>query len=156
MNTLKTILYMGSLHGFFTIYLPYRIGSSEVRIFHLGISAYLAIPLWIMGIFIIVRCSIDIVRKGHGTPAHLAPPRTLVIHGPYHHVRNPIYLGALLVLSGYIVWFGSGLLVVYFLFFILAFHMLIVLIEEPVLEKMFGEEYDEYRQNVPRWIPRFK
>ncbi len=26
--------------------------------------------------------------------------------------------------------------------------------EEPGLEKRFGEEYREYKRNVPRWIPR--
>jgi protein-S-isoprenylcysteine O-methyltransferase Ste14 len=28
--------------------------------------------------------------------------------------------------------------------------------EEPGLEKRFGEEYNEYKRNVPRWIPRLK
>jgi protein-S-isoprenylcysteine O-methyltransferase Ste14 len=71
-------------------------------------------------------------------------------------VRNPIYLGALLVQLGYILWFGSGLLIAYFIFFIMAFHMLIVLIEEPVLKSTFGSRYEEYRNHVPRWIPRFR
>jgi protein-S-isoprenylcysteine O-methyltransferase Ste14 len=28
------------------------------------------------------------------------------------------------------------------------------LYEEPTLRKMFGAQYEEYRRNVPRWIPR--
>jgi protein-S-isoprenylcysteine O-methyltransferase Ste14 len=28
--------------------------------------------------------------------------------------------------------------------------------EEPGLEKRFGEEYVEYKKNVPRWVPRFR
>jgi hypothetical protein len=27
-------------------------------------------------------------------------------------------------------------------------------VEEPHLHKRFGADYDEYRRNVPRWIPR--
>jgi len=30
------------------------------------------------------------------------------------------------------------------------------LVEEKGLEKRFGDDYLEYKQNVPRWIPRFK
>ena len=102
----------------------------------------------------IIQCSVDIIRKGRGTPAHVDPPKILIVNGLYCHVRNPIYLGALLVQSGYIVWFGSGLLMIYFLLFVLAFHILIVFIEEPVLRNTFGAAYDEYVKSVPRWIPR--
>ena len=30
------------------------------------------------------------------------------------------------------------------------------LYEEPTLRKMFGAEYEEYCQNVPRWLPRVR
>jgi len=156
MNTLKTLLYMGTLHGFFTFYLPYQIASIDKPAFELGIFRYLAFPLWLTGTLIIVWCSIDIIRKGRGTPAHLDPPKTLIVNGLYRHVRNPIYLGALLIQLGYIVWFGSPLLIVYFLLFALAFHIMIVFIEEPILRNTFGTDYDEYAKSVPRWIPRLR
>ena len=93
------------------------------------------------------------IRKGRGTPAHVDPPKILIVNGLYRYVRNPIYFGALLVQLGYIVWFASGIMIIYFLFFVLAFHILIVFIEEPVLKNTFGAAYDEYRKIVPRWIP---
>jgi protein-S-isoprenylcysteine O-methyltransferase Ste14 len=74
----------------------------------------------------------------------------------YRYVRNPIYLGALLVLLGYILWFGSGLLLIYSLLFLLAYQILITLIEEPILRNTFGQEYEEYCKRVPRWIPRIR
>ena len=154
MNTLKTLLYMGSLHGFFTFFLPYQIASIDKPVFEFHIFRYLALPLWLIGTLIIIWCSIDIIRKGRGTPAHIDPPKILIVNGLYRHVRNPIYLGALLVQLGYIVWFGSGLMMTYFLLFVLAFHILIVFIEEPVLRNTFGAAYDEYVKSVPRWIPR--
>lgn len=154
MNIIKTLLYMGSLHGFFTFYLPYQIASIDKPAFELGIFRCLALPLWLTGTLIIIWCSVDIILKGRGTPAHLDPPKILIINGLYRHVRNPIYLGALLVQLGYIVWFVSALMIIYFIFFVLAFHILIVFIEEPILGNTFGVAYDEYRKNVPRWIPR--
>ena len=154
MNIIKTLLYMGSLHGLFTFYLPYQLSLANNLLFEFGIFHYLAFPLWSTGTLIIIRCSVDIIRKGHGTPSHVDPPKILIINGLYYYVRNPIYLGALLVQLGYIVWFGSGLMTIYFLFFILAFHILIVFIEEPILRNTFGAAYDEYTKSVPRWIPR--
>jgi protein-S-isoprenylcysteine O-methyltransferase Ste14 len=156
MNTLKTILYMGSTHGFFTLYFPYLIAKNDIRSFHLGIFSYIAIPLWIMGAWIIVWCSVDMVRKGRGTPAHMDPPKQLIINGLYRYVRNPIYLGALMFHFGYILWFGSGWMIVYFLFFVLVYQILIVWVEEPILRHMFGEQYQAYCRQVPRWIPNLK
>ncbi|MFQ5459073.1 MAG: methyltransferase family protein, partial [Myxococcota bacterium] len=34
------------------------------------------------------------------------------------------------------------------------FHAFIVLYEEPVLRRKFGETYTRYCARVPRWIPR--
>lgn len=154
MNIIKTLLYMGSLHGFFTFYLPYQISLVDNPIFKPGIFRYLAFPLWLVGTLIIIWCSMDFIRKGRGTPAHLDPPKILIVNGLYRHVRNPIYFGALIVQLGYIVWFPSGLMIIYFLFFVLAFHILIVFIEEPILRNAFGTAYAEYSKIVPRWIPR--
>ena len=156
MNALKTILYMGSLHGFFTFYIPYLLVKTDVRYFNIRLFSYLTVPLWAIGTLIIVWCSIDMVQKGRGTPAHIDPPKKLIINGLYRYVRNPIYLGALLVQLGYILWSGSRLMIVYFLLFILAYQILIVLIEEPILRHMFGEEYQAYCRNVPRWLPKIK
>jgi protein-S-isoprenylcysteine O-methyltransferase Ste14 len=156
MNALKTILYMGGMHGLFTFYIPYLLVKKDLHAFDLGVFSYLAIPLWIMGALIIVWCSVDMVRKGRGTPAHLDPPKQLIINGLYRYVRNPIYLGALMFQFGYVLWFGSGLMIVYFLFFVLAYQILIVLIEEPILRHMFGERYQDYCRQVPRWIPNLK
>ena len=154
MNTLKTILYMGSTHGLFTFYLPYQLSLIYNSSFDFGILHYLAFPLWIIGTLVILWCTAEIIRRGRGTPAHFDPPRTLMMNGLYRYVRNPIYLGALFVQLGYIVWFGSGIMISYFLFFAFAYHILIMFVEEPILRNQFGTAYDEYSRNVPRWIPR--
>ena len=156
MNTLKSILYMGSLHGFFTFYLPYRLALADKTLLDFGIIHYLAFPLWLIGTLVIIWCSVDMVSKGRGTPAHFDPPKALIINGLYRYIRNPIYLGALLVQLGFILWFGSGIMICYFLFFVLAYYIMIVFIEEPVLKNKFGAAYDAYSKNVPRWIPRLQ
>ncbi|MDX1379230.1 MAG: methyltransferase, partial [Anaerolineales bacterium] len=133
MNTLKTVLYMGIMHGLFTYFLPYQFGSYGRMLFDPGILRYFAFPLWITGTIMIIRCSREIIHLGRGTPAHMDPPKELLSVGLYRYVRNPIYLGALFVQLGYILWFGAGIMIVYFLVFVLAFHLLIILVEEPIL-----------------------
>lgn len=153
MNTIKTILYMGIMHGLFTFFIPYQLASIDKPFLNFGFFRYLAFPLWIIGIYTIIWCSIEFISRGRGTPAHLDPPKTLVIHGLYKYVRNPIYVGALLIQIGYILWFGSRIVTLYFLLFFLAFYVLVVFIEEPILKNTFGIAYDEYMKKVPRWIP---
>jgi protein-S-isoprenylcysteine O-methyltransferase Ste14 len=145
---------MGFMHGFFTYYFPYQIASRDFSIFNTGYFPYLAFPFFIIGTLIIIWCSVDMIQKGKGTPAHLDPPKKLIINGLYRYSRNPIYLGALFVLLSYILWFGSGLVVIYFFLFLLAYQILITVIEEPILKNTFGKDYEEYCQKVPRWIPR--
>lgn len=153
-NTIKTILYMGGLHGLFTFYFPFQLASHDKPVTDFAWFKYSAVLFWIIGAWIIVQCSVDIIRRGRGTPAHLDPPKSLMINGWYRHVRNPIYLGALIVQVGYIIWFGSMMAILYTLLFFLAFHFLIILVEEPILRNTFGETYEEYQKKVPRWLPR--
>jgi len=155
MNTLKTLVYMGATHGFFTFYFPYQL-ASRTPSFDVGNFRYLAFLFWIVGIEVIVQCSIDIIRRGRGTPAYLDPPKQLVIAGLYRRVRNPIYLGALIVQFGFILWFGSAWAILYAFLYFLGFHFLIVVIEEPILRRNFGAAYEEYCRNVPRWMPKIK
>ena len=35
----------------------------------------------------------------------------------------------------------------------LAFHAFVLAYEEPVLAESFGAQYEDFRANVPRWIP---
>lgn len=156
MNTLKTILYMGVMHGFFTVYLPVQLASHDRSFADFAWFKYFAVLFWLLGAWIIVHCSAEIIRRGRGTPAHLDPPKQLLIAGIYRHVRNPIYLGALIVQVGYIFWFGSALAILYAFLFFIAFHILIIVVEEPILRNTFGADYEDYQKRVPRWVPKVK
>ena len=119
-----------------------------------GTIAWLAIPLWICGVFILLRCYWDFLVKGRGTPAPIDPPRELVVSGFYRYVRNPIYVAVLSILIGHFLWFGYWSLLIYAGYAWLATHLFVVLYEEPTLLRKFGATYDDYRSKVPRWIPR--
>ncbi len=93
-------------------------------------------------------------RLGGGTLAPWDPPRTLVVEGPYRHVRNPMIAAVLMVLAGEAALFGSLPLLIWFGLFFLANYVGFQVYEEPGLERRFGEEYLVYKRNVPRWLPR--
>jgi protein-S-isoprenylcysteine O-methyltransferase Ste14 len=91
---------------------------------------------------------------GLGTPGPWDAPRRFVATGPYRWVRNPIYVGVILVINGEAWLFLSVPLVVYGVVAAIFFHLFVLGYEEPTLRQKFGETYVEYLRTVPRWIPR--
>lgn len=80
----------------------------------------------------------------------------LVISGPFSYVRNPLYLGNILMYTGIgIMSFAifPYLQIAGLIFFSIQYHF-IVKEEEGYLRKTFGQEYSDYTKNVPRFIPR--
>lgn len=92
--------------------------------------------------------------QGLGTPAPVAPTQKLVVTGLYRYVRNPMYVSVLAVILGQGLLFGDWRLIVYGALFWLACHLFVLAYEEPTLQRTFGAEYEAFRANVPRWIPR--
>jgi len=96
----------------------------------------------------------NFAQTGRGTPAPLDPPKTVVAVGLYRWVRNPMYIGVLLIILGQAIAYGSLILVVYAVVMWLVVHAFVVLYEEPDLIRRFGDPYESYRRAVPRWVPR--
>jgi protein-S-isoprenylcysteine O-methyltransferase Ste14 len=92
--------------------------------------------------------------QGLGTPAPIAPTQNLVVTGLYRYVRNPIYIAVVAVILGQAILFGDWRLLIYGGLMWLAFHAFVLAYEEPVLAESFGTQYEDFRANVPRWIPR--
>lgn len=111
------------------------------------IIAGLALFGWCVGLF---------ARIGRGTLAPWDPTRAMVAIGPYRLVRNPMISGVALVLAGRALLLGSWVLAAWTGLFVLINHGYFVLVEEPGLEKRFGEPYRLYKANVPRWLPRLR
>jgi protein-S-isoprenylcysteine O-methyltransferase Ste14 len=109
------------------------------------IAAGLALWMWTVRLF---------MRIGKGTLAPWDPTRHLVVEGPYRLVRNPMITAVIAVLIGEAILFGSPALLIWCAFFLGINWVYFVLYEEPGLERRFGDDYRDYRRNVPRWIPR--
>lgn len=155
MTAYKSLLYLIVEAGLFALYIPLAILRSGPRI-ETGIVSFLAIPLWLIGTLIVLWCFWDFTFKGRGTPLPADPPKELVITGPYHYVRNPIYVGVMLIFLGHFLWFGYLELLMYMVSAFIGGHFFVVLYEEPTLKRKFGASYEDYLQRVPRWIPRIR
>ncbi len=81
-------------------------------------------------------------------------PREFVATGPFRFVRNPMSLGGAFFMTGIALWHRSALGLGLAAALFLVFHLVAVYLEEPGLEKRFGDSYREYRRNVRRWVPR--
>jgi protein-S-isoprenylcysteine O-methyltransferase Ste14 len=109
------------------------------------IAAGLALWIWTVRL---------LARIGRGTLAPWDPTRRLVVAGPYRYVRNPMISAVLCVVLGEAALFGSPALLVWFGAFFAINCVGFLVYEEPGLVRRFGDEYREYRRNVPRWLPR--
>jgi protein-S-isoprenylcysteine O-methyltransferase Ste14 len=83
-------------------------------------------------------------------------PTNLLARGTYRVVRNPMYLGLVLVLFGESVVFGSWALACYGAAVWLCVHLIVVLYEERALLRRSGASYAHYCHAVPRWVPGFR
>lgn len=155
MTAYKSLLYLIIEAGLFALYIPFALLRSGPRI-ETGVIAWLAVPLWLIGSLVVLSSFWNFTFKGRGTPAPTDPPKELVITGPYQYIRNPIYVGVMLIFLGHFLWFGYWSLLIYAMLAFIGVHFFVVLYEEPALKRKFGTAYENYLKEVPRWIPRFK
>jgi protein-S-isoprenylcysteine O-methyltransferase Ste14 len=97
-------------------------------------------------------CVRDFYVFGKGTLAPWSPPRHLVTAGLYRYSRNPMYVSVLLIVLGWAVSFDVRGLYWYALFVAIAFHLRVVLGEEPWLASTHGASWDDYAKRVRRWL----
>jgi protein-S-isoprenylcysteine O-methyltransferase Ste14 len=109
-----------------------------------------------LGIHLMILTIRMFIRIGKGTLAPWDPTRNLITGSLYGYVRNPMILGVFTVLLGEAVLFTSLHIGLWALAFFVINTVYFISSEEPGLEKRFGQEYLEYKSNVPRWVPRVR
>lgn len=114
------------------------------------------LPLMIAGGILVLLCVGSFVVRGRGTAAPFDPPRDFVASGPYRYVRNPMYLGAAIFLVGYGFRRGSVSIALLSLVLLVGAHLFVLFVEEPGLERRFGQSYRDYKRATNRWVPRFR
>ena len=148
-------LFFAAAPGLVAGLVPWWLTGWQVRgpLAHWTLLRVAGLIMLILGAIVLVQAFARFVAEGHGTPAPVAPTERLVVGGLYRYVRNPQYVGVVLVvvgealLSGRVVLFGyAGLMAI-------GYQLFVVYYEEPTLGRLFGESYARYREAVPRWLP---
>lgn len=108
------------------------------------LAAGLSLVLWTLTIFF----------KSKGTPVPLNPPPVLITHGPFKYSRNPMTAGLFMTMFGAGIYFGSIISVLIFTpLYILIHYIHLKNVEEPELEKRLGNNYVQYKNQVPMFFP---
>lgn len=79
---------------------------------------------------------------------------SLVVGGVYAHVRNPMYVGNLLMVAGLLLYSGAPVAIGIGLPFFLYVYLAIISAEEGYLAAKFGADYQRYCHEVPSLVPR--
>jgi protein-S-isoprenylcysteine O-methyltransferase Ste14 len=111
-------------------------------------AAFIGLALWLA----LDGAAMLHFRRARTSMIPMKPSTALVTSGPYRVSRNPMYVGMAVVyvalaLSVGVIWALAVLPLV-----ILAVDRLVIVREEPYLERKFGDEYREYKRRVRRWL----
>lgn len=144
--------------GTLALYVPWALGGWQMAPPLLGFVPlrWLGMLLIAVGAPVLLDSFARFAWQGLGTPAPIAPPQHLVITGLYRYVRNPMYVAVTSLIFGQGLLLGNADVLVYGLVLWLAFHVFVLVYEEPVLRDKFGDEYTEFCANVGRWWPRLR
>ena len=161
LRLLRHLLALAVLPFMVVVLVPYWIAERYGVTFGLGRSVgffmfqVLGLALFSFGFVLFVASLRRFAVDGKGTLAPWDSPSVFVVRGPYQFVRNPMISGVIILLFGEALVLLSPLHGVWAVTFLILNLFYIPVVEEPQLERRFGESYREYCRHVRRFIPRF-
>jgi protein-S-isoprenylcysteine O-methyltransferase Ste14 len=113
---------------------------------------------WLIGAILIVFGELfrlaGVAAAGTTTRRRSRRVQRLVTYGIFSWTRNPLYIGNFFVWIGFVVISGVLWFLPFAVLIFAAEYSLIVRFEEGVLESSFGRQYLDYKNCVPRWLPK--
>jgi protein-S-isoprenylcysteine O-methyltransferase Ste14 len=142
----------------FIVFIPFVFSAIRISEYFVALSLHriLGILIFATGAAVSLYCIKDFLFKGSGTPAPIDPPKHLVTQGLFRYMRNPMYAGVFITLSGQTMFFWSVDILFYLICMVIIFNLVVVFYEEPKLRKTFGSSYEQYCHDVNRWLPTFR
>jgi protein-S-isoprenylcysteine O-methyltransferase Ste14 len=123
---------------------PITDGPSTAR----ELAGIVAVLLW-LALFLSAFTSF---RRAHTTLIPNKPASAFVTSGVYNMTRNPMYLSLVALYVGLLLLMNSWWPAVFLPLVILVTDRFVIAREERYLASTFGNEYDDYRRRVRRWI----
>ncbi len=154
----------GALYGFIGPFsVLYIIPQFLMKISNIEFQAGFGIPgvetvgliiIW-CGAALAIWCTILMFLFGKGTPLVTSSPQKIMNRNIYSYIRHPMMWALLIVVLGEALMYGQIILFVWLIAMSRIIYLIVVNYEEPQLERRFGESWEIYCQEVPRWFPRF-
>ena len=150
-NLAMIVLFPGTV----VVYIPYRLlfSYSAPELTSFSLAQYSAMLLFAIGAAILFKSIWSFAYVGKGTLAPFDETQELIVVGLYRYVRNPMYVGVMLILLAESWFFRSSALLSYAGFCFVVANIFIIGYEENRLRYKFGDEFRQYCKNVGRWIP---
>src|SRR5262245_55398891 len=142
----ETIVFSVIVPGAVTFWIPRAVlgisGQTSPKSWSIRHVAAL-VPLMLC-LAIYLRCLWEFAARGRGIPAPVDHPKQLVVTGLYRYVRNPMYVGVLILLIGVVILFRSTNLLIYTACWFAFVHLNVLLWEESPLRHQFGDSYTRH------------
>mgnify|MGYP001590268887 CR=1 FL=1 len=110
----------------------------------------------ILGVVLILLGQLFRISARGYKSEHSQNGRSLITTGPYAAVRNPMYLGILLIGLGIVFVLFNWWVVIIFLFVFIVRYLLLIFKEEKKLLALFPQTYQDYCRRVPRIFPSIR
>jgi protein-S-isoprenylcysteine O-methyltransferase Ste14 len=104
------------------------------------------------GFLLLMGSAITSFRRRRTSVLPFRPATTLVIAGPYRYTRNPMYLGAALLVLALGFWLNTWWPILLLIPTLAIIQRYVIGREEGYMRRRFGAEYDAYTRQVRRWI----
>jgi protein-S-isoprenylcysteine O-methyltransferase Ste14 len=115
-----------------------------------GLAVIVAAGILVLG------CGAVLSTRGIGARGDRLFPKEFVAFGPFRYVRNPMSLGAVALFCGLGLFECSLSLLLFAVLLFVFLHLVVIFVEEPGLERRFGDSYRSYKQSVNRWMPTYR
>jgi len=108
-----------------------------------------------------ILVGISLVFLGEGirvwAAGHLQKNEVLTVTGPYAYVKNPLYIGSIFITTGFCI-MADNIYLLAAAFFMFCFHYIPYKkkMEGDRLKRHFGNQYEDYDEKVPEYLPRMK
>jgi protein-S-isoprenylcysteine O-methyltransferase Ste14 len=115
------------------------------------VAAPLGIVCLLLGLAVHLSAILTL-RRAKTSPKPWRPTTAVATAGPYRFTRNPIYVGFSLIYVGVGLWANTLWPFLLLPFVLLLMQIGVIAREEAYLERIFGDEYREYKRRVRRWL----
>ncbi len=121
--------------------------------YHFQYQWVISLTLFFAGLLVIAVGGY-LFKKANTTVNPMTPEKStqLVTTGIYRYSRNPIYIGFLAWLLAAALFIGNPLGLLLLPPYIWLVNKLYIYPEEKALEKLFGDEFSDYKSKVGRWL----